>query len=385
MNKYCSNCGDKLSQGAKYCDKCGKSVNDVAINKKHHKITLKRIFINAIIAIAATIAIGTIAFEIANIIADQNSADYDNYFNYSFVFTGITLIIVAAIYAFWKHKYRLAAIMLALPLIILCYSLIAPDNTGNSSQQACLYNSVTKENINKLITEYRIDNGKDIFTKNEKLDEYAQSKVDSLIDQNTDDRTKNLTSDFNEWYRGAISDGAPYIKTYYAFYQDKIENPCTVLDSFKQSKVVNSQLLRNENKMIGIGAKYTFVYIILAEEGDAPKTSNTTTRNNVNTASSNSKTSCDKTRQAEQIQYMETVIAKLRTSTLNLQSQIRQMEAELQQSEPYPGRFDYLREQIKRDNTFISDNEANIKFREQDIERIRNCGLFKNDDYKKWY
>lgn len=288
LNKYCSSCGDKLNRGAKYCDKCGKPISDTTINKKFSKITLKRILINAIIAIAVIIAIGVVALAIANMIADQNSADYDNYFNYSFVFTGITLIIVAAIYAFWKHKYRLAAIMLALPLIILCYSLIAPDNTGNPSQQACLYNSVTKENINKLITEYRIDNGKDIFTKNEKLDEYAQSKVDSLIDQSNDNRVKNLTSDFDEWYRGAISDGAPYIKTYYAFYQDKIENPCTVLDSFKQSKVVNSQLLRNENKMIGIGVKYTFVYIILAEEGDAPKASVSNDSKNTSKNSNNS-------------------------------------------------------------------------------------------------
>jgi predicted nucleic acid-binding Zn ribbon protein len=96
---------------------------------------------------------------------------------------------------------------------------------------------------------------------------------------------------------------------------------------------------------------------------------------------------CDEDKKNEQIRMFNEKIAEYQTATLPFQSQIRQLEAELQKPEPYSGFYDYVRSQIEQSNVFISDNQSNTRYREEELAKVKNCNLFDDkwvDTFKKY-
>lgn len=100
MSKFCSNCGEKMNDGAKFCDKCGASV-EKKVNLQSPLIT-KRDIVVAIILTFVTCGIYGIYWFIVmtddvNSLSDEKMASGGTAFLYSILTCGIYDL-------YWNYK-----------------------------------------------------------------------------------------------------------------------------------------------------------------------------------------------------------------------------------------------------------------------------------------
>lgn len=100
MSKFCSNCGEKMNDGAKFCDKCGASV-EKKVNLQSLLIT-KRDIVVAIILTFVTCGIYGIYWFIVmtddvNSLSDEKMASGGTAFLYSILTCGIYAL-------YWNYK-----------------------------------------------------------------------------------------------------------------------------------------------------------------------------------------------------------------------------------------------------------------------------------------
>lgn len=100
MSKFCSNCGEKMNDGAKFCDKCGASV-EKKVNLQSPLIT-KRDIVVAIILTFVTCGIYGIYWFIVmtddvNSLSDEKMASGGTAFLYSILTCGIYAL-------YWNYK-----------------------------------------------------------------------------------------------------------------------------------------------------------------------------------------------------------------------------------------------------------------------------------------
>lgn len=100
MSKFCSNCGEKMNDGAKFCDKCGASV-EKKVNLQSPLIT-KRDIVVAIILTFVTCGIYGIYWFIVmtddvNSLNDEKMASGGTAFLYSILTCGIYAL-------YWNYK-----------------------------------------------------------------------------------------------------------------------------------------------------------------------------------------------------------------------------------------------------------------------------------------
>ncbi len=100
MSKFCSNCGEKMNDGAKFCDKCGASV-EKKVNLQPSLIT-KRDIVVAIILTFVTCGIYGIYWFIVmtddvNSLSDEKMASGGTAFLYSILTCGIYAL-------YWNYK-----------------------------------------------------------------------------------------------------------------------------------------------------------------------------------------------------------------------------------------------------------------------------------------
>lgn len=100
MSKFCSNCGEKMNDGAKFCDKCGASV-EKKVNLQSPLIT-KRDIVVAIILTFVTCGIYGIYWFIVmtddvNSLSDEKMASGGTAFLYSILTCGIYAL-------YWSYK-----------------------------------------------------------------------------------------------------------------------------------------------------------------------------------------------------------------------------------------------------------------------------------------
>ena len=100
MSKFCSNCGEKMNDGAKFCDKCGASV-EKKVNLQSPLIT-KRDIVVAIILTVVTCGIYGIYWFIVmtddvNSLSDEKMASGGTAFLYSILTCGIYAL-------YWNYK-----------------------------------------------------------------------------------------------------------------------------------------------------------------------------------------------------------------------------------------------------------------------------------------
>lgn len=280
ISKHCTECGQKNKQNDKFCSSCGKDIKGLpANNKQNGKISLSRVGIGLLIAVGLSslygIASMILAGVLTNPITHQNSEGelFNKVFDAIFLGSFVILVILTAIYTFRKRSRRSVPVFMVVPIILIAVLLNSSSSNATPKPSQCRYSELNDKNIKSLISDYRLDNGKTLYTNNDKLDEYARHMTDSLIDKNKDDRLKDIYSEFSDFYYKGYDrnkDWPKRIKTTYAFYNDKVEDPCKVVESIKSDKVLNSQILENKYSFIGVGIKYTFVYVILAEEDTTP-------------------------------------------------------------------------------------------------------------------
>lgn len=276
-----------------------------------------------------------------------------------------------------KNKSKKFWIFLGLVVIILgLLSIWGFKETPTNSTEICKYSSLSKENVLISIQEHRVDNNKSIFSVDDKLNEYAQARADDLEGKSQELRKDAYGDDFYKWYNENTNDQRVRLKNIYRQYYYNLTTPCSLIESTKKNKVINSQMLEQKYSKIGIGVKNNFVYIILAEVDDSPVSQPASTKTTQPASSAVKKTTCNYDRQVEQMKILGEAISKYKTNILNLQSQVRQLEEELKKPEIYDGYYDYVRSQISQDNTFITDNEMNTKLRQTDLDKVNNCILF---------
>ena len=100
MSKFCSNCGEKMNDGAKFCDKCGASV-EKKVNLQSPLIT-KRDIVVAIILTFVTCGIYGLYWFIVmtddvNSLSDEKMASGGTAFLYSILTCGIYAL-------YWNYK-----------------------------------------------------------------------------------------------------------------------------------------------------------------------------------------------------------------------------------------------------------------------------------------
>lgn len=100
MSKFCSNCGEKMNDGAKFCDKCGASV-EKKVNLQSPLIT-KRDIVVAVILTFVTCGIYGIYWFIVmtddvNSLSDEKMASGGTAFLYSILTCGIYAL-------YWNYK-----------------------------------------------------------------------------------------------------------------------------------------------------------------------------------------------------------------------------------------------------------------------------------------
>jgi len=278
MNKFCANCGKEIKAKDKFCPGCGRSVGLHKEEIKKAGVGFGQIFAEVVVAIIFSFFLVVFAVIAAELSASglKNNPSYNAAYAVVFFVFYIVLTLIASFFVKKIQTLRYVWIFMLISILVVGCMVPSVANTNTKTENVkstCQYPDLTDKNIKNMVTNYRVDNGKSIFINNNRLDEYARHMTDELIDQNDEERLKNVHDGFSDFYYENYSrstDSPSRIKTTYSLFYDREKDPCKVFERLKSDKVINSQLLENKYSFIGVGVKYTFVYIVLAEQDNSP-------------------------------------------------------------------------------------------------------------------
>lgn len=383
-NSFCTNCGKRASKNDKFCPDCGNSFLVKIENSKLKRYRFGRIVEGFFISIGLAFLFGIISVIPSFFLASKNLPD--KYYLISMVGTFAILTALTFIFTFKKKARRSSAIFLLIFVLLGSGLGFALDREVRNL--SCKYSELNRDGMKSILNDYRKENSKNGLDNNEGLDSYAAHKADELADKAEDERKEKIINDFSEWYEKNVEESKRMrIKSSTAIYTDLANNPCTALDSFKTVRNIN--ILDSKYTHFGISTKDDFVYMIMVEENRDPIPTPTPIpvkqnyQQNVPRVSS-----CDEARKSEQYRFLTEVIARRNKDILDLQSQVRQWEAKLQQPEQLKGDHEYARGVIDRINSGISDNQMNIRLREDDLAKVKDCKLFSDqwmETARKYY